>query len=117
MNLKLIMALVSDAGTPLVSDPGGRLVQAVWERGHTVVPIPGASANGASNYAPRYSPDGKWIVFNKADWSSLVAPTSDLWLPGFSENTLSGVVVNAFGHEWIVAGNRVGGREGAEQEV
>ena len=38
------MALVSDAGTPLVSDPGGRLVQAVWERGHTVVPIPGASA-------------------------------------------------------------------------
>jgi len=38
------MALVSDAGTPLVSDPGGRLVEAVWERGHTVVPIPGASA-------------------------------------------------------------------------
>jgi 16S rRNA (cytidine1402-2'-O)-methyltransferase len=38
------MALVSDAGTPLVSDPGGRLVGAVWERGHTVVPIPGASA-------------------------------------------------------------------------
>lgn len=38
------LALVTDAGTPLVSDPGGRLVEAVWDRGHTVVPIPGASA-------------------------------------------------------------------------
>jgi 16S rRNA (cytidine1402-2'-O)-methyltransferase len=38
------MALVSDAGTPLVSDPGGRLVEAVVRHGHTVVPIPGASA-------------------------------------------------------------------------
>ncbi len=37
-------ALVSDAGTPLVSDPGGRLVQAVLEGGHTVVPVPGPSA-------------------------------------------------------------------------
>lgn len=38
------LALVSDAGTPLVSDPGGRLVAAVTAAGHTVVPIPGASA-------------------------------------------------------------------------
>lgn len=38
------LALVSDAGTPLVSDPGGRLVSAVTDAGHTVVPIPGASA-------------------------------------------------------------------------
>jgi 16S rRNA (cytidine1402-2'-O)-methyltransferase len=38
------LALVSDAGTPLVSDPGGRLVQVVVEAGHDVVPIPGPSA-------------------------------------------------------------------------
>lgn len=38
------VALVSDAGTPLVSDPGYRLVQDVLEAGFEVVPIPGASA-------------------------------------------------------------------------
>lgn len=38
------VALVSDAGTPLVSDPGYRLVQVVLEAGHRVIPIPGASA-------------------------------------------------------------------------
>lgn len=38
------LALVSDAGTPIVSDPGGRVVAAVIGAGHHVVPIPGASA-------------------------------------------------------------------------
>lgn len=38
------VALVSDSGTPTVSDPGRRVVAAVLERGGRVTPIPGASA-------------------------------------------------------------------------
>ena len=40
----LALGLVSDAGTPLISDPGYRIVSAVHKAGLTASPVPGASA-------------------------------------------------------------------------
>ena len=41
---KMDIALVSDAGTPTINDPGVELVQAVIKKGFEVVPVPGPSA-------------------------------------------------------------------------
>ena len=49
-------------------------------KGGTPVPIPGASDNGMSNYFPKYSPDGKWIVFTQSKSYMLLQPDSELWI-------------------------------------
>lgn len=47
-------------------------------RGGRPAPLPGASHNGMSNYFPRFSPDGKWIVFCQSDSFMLLQPDSTL---------------------------------------
>ncbi|MEM9122265.1 MAG: 16S rRNA (cytidine(1402)-2'-O)-methyltransferase [Pseudomonadota bacterium] len=39
-----VIAIISDAGTPLVSDPGYKLVRMALDRGYRIYPVPGASA-------------------------------------------------------------------------
>ncbi|MBN2272606.1 MAG: tetratricopeptide repeat protein [Sedimentisphaerales bacterium] len=43
-------------------------------------PIEGASNNGMSNYFAKYSPDGKWIVFCRAENYMLLQPDSELYI-------------------------------------
>lgn len=49
-------------------------------RGGEPEPLEGASRNGASNYFPKYSPDGEWIVFCKAKSFMLLQPDSELYI-------------------------------------
>jgi 16S rRNA (cytidine1402-2'-O)-methyltransferase len=52
------VALVSDAGTPTLSDPGQALVTAAWAAGHTVIPIPGPSSVTAALSVAGYGGPG-----------------------------------------------------------
>jgi 16S rRNA (cytidine1402-2'-O)-methyltransferase len=52
-----LLAYVSDAGTPAISDPGARLVAAVRQAGLRVVPVPGASSVTALLSAAGIAPD------------------------------------------------------------
>jgi len=47
-------------------------------QGGTPEPLAGASGNGLSNYFPRFSPDGKWIVFCRAKSFMLLQADSEL---------------------------------------
>lgn len=55
------VAFASDAGTPGVSDPGAVLVKMTREAGHTVIPIPGASA--FATLLSVAGPGGKTVIF------------------------------------------------------
>jgi 16S rRNA (cytidine1402-2'-O)-methyltransferase len=74
------VALVSDAGTPGLSDPGYELVRAALDAGHAVVPVPGASAVTAAlvasglpthsflylGFLPRKSTDRRQVLASAA---------------------------------------------------
>jgi Flp pilus assembly protein TadD len=49
-------------------------------RGGQAEPIEGASHNGKSNYFAKFSPDGKWIIFCKAENYMLLMPDSELFI-------------------------------------
>ncbi len=57
------VAMVTDAGTPAISDPGGRLVGAVLEAGLKVSPIPGATALVAALSVAGIGPMDQGITF------------------------------------------------------
>jgi 16S rRNA (cytidine1402-2'-O)-methyltransferase len=72
------VALVSDAGTPLVSDPGQRLIAAAIERGVRIVPIPGPSAVLAALSACGYPAD----QFRFAGFAPARSKDRKTWLQG-----------------------------------
>lgn len=49
-------------------------------KGGKAEPLEGASGNGQSNYFPRYSPDGKWIVFTQSPTGIMLQPGSKLYI-------------------------------------
>jgi Flp pilus assembly protein TadD len=49
-------------------------------KGGTPEPVQGASGDEMSNFFPKYSPDGKWIVFCKAKSYMLLQPDSELYI-------------------------------------
>ncbi len=49
-------------------------------KGGTPQPLQGASGDGMSNFFPKYSPDGKWIIFCKAKSYMLLQPDSELYI-------------------------------------
>ncbi len=77
------IALVSDAGTPLLSDPGYRLVLAAHDNGIAVSPVPGASAVTAALSAAGLPTDR--FCFEGFAPSKRVA--RDVWLRSLSSET------------------------------
>ena len=71
-------------------------------KGGTAEPIEGASDNGMSNYFPKYSPDGKWIVFCKAEeLHAAAARQRALHRPGRRAATRGACAYNTRAHELL----------------
>ncbi len=49
-------------------------------QGGVAEPVAGASGNGMSNYYPRFSPDGKWIVFTRSRTGLVIQPDAQLYI-------------------------------------
>jgi hypothetical protein len=49
-------------------------------KGGAPKPLIGASQNGKSNYFPRFSPDGKWIIFTRSETGLAIQPDSKLYI-------------------------------------
>jgi Tol biopolymer transport system component len=49
-------------------------------KGGIAEPLAGAAHNGRSNYFPRFSPDGKWIVFTRSPTGLAIQPESKLYI-------------------------------------
>ncbi|MBL8614293.1 MAG: PD40 domain-containing protein [Deltaproteobacteria bacterium] len=58
------------------------IVSVPWNGGEggAAVPVLGASQNGVSNFYPTYTPDGRWLVFTRAERGFFSQISSDLWI-------------------------------------
>ena len=72
------IALVSDAGTPLVNDPGYLLIQHAWRAGVRVVPVPGAcSIITALSVCPIPSQPFRYVGFLSSQAKARRTPRDD----------------------------------------
>jgi len=85
------IAVVSDAGTPVIADPGGRLVTAALEAGITVQPVPGASAVTAIASAIGIGPDG----FSFVGFAPNRSNARKNWLRRFADHPLPLILYEA----------------------
>jgi 16S rRNA (cytidine1402-2'-O)-methyltransferase len=83
------VALVTDAGTPGISDPGAALVAAIREAGFTVEPIPGASAVAAAISASGISSQG----FTFLGFPPIRSKDRKLWFAELAEASKRRLVV------------------------
>jgi len=104
------VALVSDAGTPVISDPGGRLIAAAHDHGIRVEPIPGANAAIAVLSAAGLGGDG--FVF--AGFPPSRSSDRKKWLEGLSAEVRPIVVYEA-PHRILATLEDIAGQLGARK--